>query len=266
MLEALGLVEDSEIVVLRVHEPGHATAPIDVGLAELRSRLEVGGRTPDVRVRHGHAAEEILAEAETHSYDLVVVGAQGRRGLTRFRLGSTASRLARHLPTSLLACRRVPVAVERILLCTSGETPSLATLRFGSSLAVRAGARVTLLHVMSQVALTWASPSDDLADTAETAIARGTREGLHLKHGLEVLAQAGLRHPPTARLRHGLVVDEVLAEIRQGDHQLLTIGAHRPPEASAAYAPYLDDVADRLLTHAPCSVLIVRAPTGGARA
>ena len=261
MLEALGLGEESEVVVLGVAEPGHPNEPLERGLADLQSRLSVPGRAPEVRLRQGHAAEEILAEAEGSGFDLVIVGAHGRRGLTRFRLGSTASRLARHLPTSLLACRAVPAALDRVLICISGEAASLETVRTGASLALRSGALVTLLHVMSQVALTWESPSEDLADTADTAMARGTREGIYLRQGLQTLSQAGLGQPPVARLRHGLVVDEVMAEIRQVGHQLLTIGAHRPPEASAAYAPYLDDIADRLLTHAPCSVLIVR-PTG----
>ncbi|HLE23236.1 MAG TPA: universal stress protein [Anaerolineales bacterium] len=259
MLEALGLREEAEIVILGVVEPGQAPEPLERGLAELQTRLAGADRTPQVRLRQGHAAEQILAEAESNTYDLVVVGAQGRRGLTRFRLGSTAGRLARHLRTSLLACRRVPETLERILVCASGEAPSLETLRSGAALAGRSGASITLLHVMSQVALTWESPSEDLADSAESAMARQTREGTYLRQGLQALSQAGLRTPPVARLRHGLVVDEVIAEIRQGGHQLLTIGSHRPSEASAAYAPYLDDIADRLLAHAPCSVLVVRA-------
>jgi len=260
MLEALGLREEAEVVILGVVEPGQAPEPMERGLAELQTRLRRAGPAPQVRLRQGHAAEQILAEAESNPYDLVIVGAQGRRGLTRFRLGSTATRLARHLRTSLLACRQVPDALERILVCTSGEAPALETLRSSAALAARSGALITLMHVMSQVALTWESPSEDLADTAESAMSRQTREGIYLRQGLHTLSQAGLRKPPVARLRHGLVVDEVIAEIRQGNHDLLMIGAHRPPEASAAFAPYLDDIADRLLTHAPCSVLIVRAP------
>jgi len=111
---------------------------------------------------------------------------------------------------------------------------------------------------MSQVALSWESPSDDLAATAELAIERGSREGVYLLKGVEALGGSAPSVRVCPRLRHGLVVDEVLAEIRQAGHQLLVIGAHRAPQASRQLAPFLDDVADQLLTHSPCSVLIVR--------
>ncbi len=61
-----------------------------------------------------------------------------------------------------------------------------------------------------------------------------------------------------ARLRHGLVVDEVLEEIRTLEPELLVIGAHRVPETRRAIAPLLDDVAHQILTNAPCSVWIAR--------
>ena len=258
MLIALRLTQDSQISILGVREHGHDSTRLERALQDLAIQLEVAGSRPGIRLRRGHPAEEILAEAESSAYDLVVVGTQGARGLTRFRLGSTAGRLARHLTTSLLACRQTPASVDRVLLCVSGEEPSADTLRVGGVVAASAGATITLMHVMSQVALSWESPSDDLAATAESAIERKSREGVFLLQGMEGLLAAVPTVSVTPRLRHGLVVDEVLAEIRQARHQLLIIGAHRAPEASGRLAPFLDDVADQLLTHAPCSVLIVR--------
>lgn len=259
MLAALRLIHNSQISILGVLEPGHEPSRLQRALQDQASGLEAPGTHLDIRLRPGHAAEEILAEAESSAYDLVVVGTHGSRGLTRFRLGSTAGRLARHLTTSLLVCRQVPPAVQRILVCISGEEPSADTLRVGGSVAAGAGATIRLVHVMSQVALSWESPSDDLEATAEMAMERKSREGLLLARGMEALRTTAPGVTVTPRLRHGLVVDEVLAEIRHGTDQLLVIGAHRAPEASARLAPFLDDVADQLLTHAPCSVLIVRS-------
>ncbi len=259
MLAALRLNRDSEITILGVLEPGQESARLDAALQDLAGRIGAGGSHLDIRLRRGHAAEEILAEAEASAYGMVVVGVHGARGFTRFRLGSTAGRLARHLTTSLLACRQVPPTVDRILLCISGEDPSADTLRFGGLVAARSGATILLVHVMSQVALSWESPSDDLAATAELAIERKSLEGMLLGRGIEALRSTSPDVKVTPRLRHGLVVDEVLTEIRQSGAQLLVIGAHRAPEASARLAPFLDDVADQLLTHAPCSVLIVRS-------
>lgn len=257
-LRCLGLLKDSEVVILGVVEAGHDEAAFRSALQALAGKLSADGVAASVRVRRGHAAEEILAEAEETYYDIVIVGARGRRGLTRFRLGSTASRLAEHLPTSLLACRGAGEPTSKVLICTSGEEPALETVRTAGEIAASAGADVLLLHVMSQVALSWESPADDLADTAETAITRGTPEGLHLRRGLEILREVGVVTQAVPRLRHGLVVDEVLDEVRESGTQLLAIGAHRVPETRRSIAPFLDDVAGQLLANAPCSVLIVR--------
>lgn len=258
-IRGLGLLGDATAVVLGVVEARHPVAPIEASVQRLVERLSGVGVEVSARIRQGHAAEEILAETEAAAFDVVVVGARGRRGLTRFRLGSTASRLAHHLTTSLLAVRHPPPRFERLLTCVSGEGVGTETLHLAGVLASASGARVTILHVMSQVALSWESPADDLADTAETAMARGSEEGILLRSSLEAVQRAAPGVMAEPRLRHGMVVEEVMDEIREKDQQLLLIGAHRPPTARSSLAPFLDDVADQLLTNGPCSVLIVRA-------
>lgn len=260
LLRALRLIPGGDVDVLGVIEPRHPSDSLEGEVLDLAGRLAGEGVAAQPILRQGHAAEQILQQSEATSYDLVVTGAHGHRGLTRFLLGSTSGRLARHLSTTLLVSRQPPATVERVLICTSGEEPALGTLEVGAHLAAAAAAEVTLLHVMSQVALSWESPSDDLADTAETAIARNSREGAHLRTAMDRLKVAGLPIEPRPVLRHGLVVDEVLKQVRTSRSQLLVIGAHRPPAAASALAPLLDDVAAQLLTHAPCSVLIARRP------
>ncbi len=63
------------------------------------------GPGPEIKVRTGHPAEEILDEATPNRYDLVVVGARGRRGLTRFLLASSTERIARHAQLPVLIVR-----------------------------------------------------------------------------------------------------------------------------------------------------------------
>ena len=116
---------------------------------------------------------------------------------------------------------------------------------------------IGLLHVMSQVALKPESAPEDLFDTAKTAINRKTREGKHLQDAIQQLRTAGVSSPIVPQLRHGLVVEQVLAELGQGHYDLLVVGAHHQPGQNRWLEILLDDVADRLLNHAPCSVLVV---------
>ncbi|WMC10878.1 universal stress protein [Oceanimonas pelagia] len=46
-------------------------------------------------LRLGHGADEILAGADAYGADLIVLGTQGRRGMEKWLLGSTAERVLR---------------------------------------------------------------------------------------------------------------------------------------------------------------------------
>lgn len=189
-------------------------------------RWLAGAPEPESKVRTGHPAEEILDEATPNRYDLVVVGARGRRGLTRFLLGSTTERIARHARLPVLIVRGEHEQVRRVLLCTGGGGPGLEVVRFGGRLAQMAGAQATVLHVMSQLpALTPATAGglDDLEATAADLIAHSTREGQHLQEALDILD--GLGVPAVPLVRHGLVVDEVGDEACQGGYDLVAVGA-----------------------------------------
>lgn len=53
----------------------------------------------------GATAETIVSYAEDHDIDHVVLGSHGRRGLTRFFLGSVAQYVAKRSPTSVTLIR-----------------------------------------------------------------------------------------------------------------------------------------------------------------
>lgn len=75
----------------------------DRGERELES--EAVRRAPDVARLRGHPDEAIVAEAERIQADLVVVGALGRRERPRWRLGSTADRIAQQSSCPVLVVR-----------------------------------------------------------------------------------------------------------------------------------------------------------------
>jgi nucleotide-binding universal stress UspA family protein len=64
-------------------------------------------------VREGAPAEEILEEAKSWEADLIVMGTHGRRGLSRFLLGSVAERIAAHAPCSVEIVRTPKVESEK---------------------------------------------------------------------------------------------------------------------------------------------------------
>lgn len=255
----------AEVTLLLVQE----TVMPDETPQRLLDELEalLAGASPRVerRVRRGHPDEEIMAETESRAYDLVVIGSRGRRGFTRFLLGSTAATLARYLRTPLLVVKERRASLERVLVCTGAEAPGEAAVRASRAIAGPLHAEVTVLHVMSQIPLTDEAPDVNMMARADVAMAQGTREGRHLRFATDLLQSTEGIARVTPKIREGLVVDEILAEVEEGDYDLLIIGAHQaPPDRRLGRMAglLLDDIADQIISHARRPVLVVRAPPG----
>ena len=113
---------DEEIVLLRVVEVADSFTKMslqavqellgerrDEASEELREDvLELVG-TDDVDYRtdvvSGEPAREIVAYAEEHDVDHIVVGSHGREGVSRVLLGSVAEQVARRAPVSVTVVR-----------------------------------------------------------------------------------------------------------------------------------------------------------------
>jgi nucleotide-binding universal stress UspA family protein len=215
-------------------------------------------KVPNVqtKVRIGHPAEEIVCEAEEGNYDLVIVGErQNRRLVTRFLLGSTTVRVVEHAPCPVIIAKGKIGPVRRILLCDSGvEAPSLIS-RFSTQLAdlIKCGAEVVVLHVMSQISAGPGIRGQQLRADAEELIETQAPEGVLLKQDVQILEK--LRLHPFPRVRHGLVVDEILAEAHDGDYDLVVIGAHR---GEGWRRILLDDLTHQIIAKLDRPVLVVR--------
>ena len=230
--------------------------------ATIASALEDGRRLlpanvgTQVKIRQGHAAEEILDEIISGTYDLVAVGALGKRGVTRFMLGSTAERVARFAAVPVLIVQGVRESVSRVLICTAAGEPGLSSVSFGGRVARLVGAQATVLHVMSQVPAAPGIPPaslEHLEASADVLIAQHTLEGLHLEQALAILQGQGVT--ADARVRHGLVVDEILVEVCEGDYDLVVVGAH-PSVGLMRFL--LDDIAHQIISHTDRPVLVAK--------
>jgi nucleotide-binding universal stress UspA family protein len=114
-------------------------------------------------IQFGSPADSILAFAEEHEIDLIVMGTHGRRGLDRLMVGSTVERVLRKARCAVLAVHEPlrnfvapanpeePVQLRRILWCTDFSENSPRALEFALSLALEYHAEITLLHVLEAV-------------------------------------------------------------------------------------------------------------------
>lgn len=128
-------------------------------LAGLR-RFVAAEASPDVTVevltRDGDTVREILDQADQMPADLLVLGTHGRSGFQRLVLGSVTEKILRRARCPVLSIPPVaaedpvvaPVSYKRILCPVDFSNSSIQALRFATSLAKEADARLTVLHVM----------------------------------------------------------------------------------------------------------------------
>jgi nucleotide-binding universal stress UspA family protein len=76
-----------------------------------QSAIERGAKSVDARMLHGDPATAIVERARSGSFDLIVMGTHGRRGVTHFLIGSVAERVVRTAPCGVLTVRMQPAGV-----------------------------------------------------------------------------------------------------------------------------------------------------------
>ena len=95
-------------------ESGLAIAPPAVNMPDLLDAARQGldrydvsapARVTERVVRHGPAAEEIIAYAGEMQADLIVMGTHGRTGIVHVLLGSIAEKVVRKAPCPVLTVR-----------------------------------------------------------------------------------------------------------------------------------------------------------------
>jgi nucleotide-binding universal stress UspA family protein len=128
-----GRVADEPPTLLTVLKREADLSQADEILARARDVLQIpNART---KTRFGHAAEEILREAEEDSYDLLIVGESRDRSLiARLLEGSMALRVAEHALCPVLVAKGRVGPIYRLLLCDSGAPSRSILSRFTTQL------------------------------------------------------------------------------------------------------------------------------------
>jgi len=240
------------LTVIR-HESQRATVAGTIASAYDRLR----GSAPELRteVRVGSPSKEILQEIESGEYDLVIVGNLECRGLVAwFVMDATVDRVVHHAPCPVMIAKGRIRPIRHILLCDSGaQCPSLLG-RFASRMRmlVRQDVDVTVLHVMSQMSAGPGVKGTQLRADAEELIREHAPEGELLQQDMDMLRQIHVDSHP--KVRHGLVVEEIVEEANSSDYDLVVIGGRRP---AGWQRILLDDLGDQIISQVNLPVLVL---------
>ncbi|MDO8562913.1 MAG: universal stress protein [Candidatus Limnocylindria bacterium] len=80
--------------------------------ATTAERLTQAGLSAKSKTREGHAAGELVAEAEAEKADLIVIGSRGHTGVARLLLGSVARAVLTHAHCSVLIVHAQPTKAK----------------------------------------------------------------------------------------------------------------------------------------------------------
>jgi nucleotide-binding universal stress UspA family protein len=252
LIAANARIAPTLLTVVRRPGEGAGGAPI-----RERARRVVGPAAEDWRVvvRSGDPGEEITAEARGGQYDLVIVGQRPRHFFMSRFLGSTSAHVVEHAPCPVIVAKGEIRPIRHILLCDSGAESKALLTRFISQVAALAqdDSEVTVLHVMSQITAGPGVNGMELKAEAEQLMREHTPEGLLLEEDVRSLSLQRLR--PRAKVRHGLVIEEILAEAHDEPYDLVVIGAHR---GDGWQRFLLDDIARQYVVQVNRPVLVLR--------
>lgn len=244
-----------EPTVLTVIEQPEGQTAADTILGDAARLLDPVLDKVQYKTRIGRPWEEIVRESATGGYDLLLMGQRKSRPLlTRLR-GLVTQKVVSHASLPVIIAKRQVTPMKRILICDSGvQAPTLLQL-FRTRLPniLTNASDVTVLHVMSQILAAPGIDERDLGSSADELIQDHTPEGMILAQDMAFLARMGLQ--VHAKVRHGLVIDEIVDEARHGDYELVVIGARREDGMPRFL---LDDLAYELVLDVERPILVIR--------
>jgi nucleotide-binding universal stress UspA family protein len=222
---------------------------LEATMADARA---LGVKRVNIKLLTGVPWAEITQMIDNQGYDLAVVGTHGRTGISRIMLGSVAEKIVRHAPCSVLAVRpdSEPKPYQHILVPIDFSESAEIALEQVDETIRPGGAGVTLLHVV-EIPVSYAGEPPVL-DFARDLDKRSAEMLDTWAARLRSNAQVNV----TTRSRIGRAGAEILAVLdTDPSFDAVVMGSHGRTGLKRAL---LGSVAEKVIRHAPCPVLVAR--------
>jgi nucleotide-binding universal stress UspA family protein len=244
----------AETALLGIAEKSTDEPDLRAALEKQAQWLREKNVSPQIVVGAGDPVRQIADETTKTKYDLVIIGAR--------KTGSTGPHWRSEKMYEVIKSISPPVVVamgewaqlKRFLVCTGGKEFIEAALQLTGQLAKAVGASVTLLHVMAEPPAIYADLVR-LEEDVEQLLESNSELGLNLREQKADLEKLGV--PAEVRVRHGIVVDQVFAEARKRNYDLIVTGSSQARGMLRHYI--MGDLTRTILNHANCPVLVARA-------
>ena len=208
--------------------------------------------TYELEVRNGVAEQVIPEKANSGSY-ITVVSPLGRTQFRRLIMGRSIRPLMERIQGPILYVPVMRLPLKKILISAGGLGYEAAAENLALQVASANAADVTILHVIPPTELNYPA-TQGLRGHAKNPAESNTLPGRSLRHALELAQQAGLNARAIAR--QGIVVEEILAELKEGGYDLVCMGSSYSASTLRQY--YAPHVTAEVAEAAHCPTLTAR--------
>jgi nucleotide-binding universal stress UspA family protein len=245
----------SRVTLLRVAKSNSERKPAQSHLEKASETMSGEVKSVQLKIRTGSPVKEIIRELQAGGYGVAVLGFRPVADGIKRIFGPTLDQIVSKSPCPVLIAKKNSGSLKRILICDSGaEGPPLIERFIRQFRAlIKPDTQVTLLHVMSQMSAGPGVRGWQLRADAEALIEAHTPEGDLLEHDVHEMEYFDIE--PNVVVRHGWVVDEIIAESKQGKYGLIVIGAHRDEGWQSLL---LDDIAHQIIVQSDLPVLVLK--------
>jgi nucleotide-binding universal stress UspA family protein len=244
----------AETTLLGIAESPQDEQPLRDALQKQAQLLEGRGVSLEIVVQSGEPVHQILDRTSKSKYDLAVIGARWAGAVGEYWRSKKTYEVIKTIQPPVLVAIGERKQLKRFLVCTGGKEFIEPAVEFTGKLATATGASVTLLHVMAEPPVLYADLvllEEDVARLLESKSELGT----NLRRQKRELDRLGVS--AEVHLRHGIVIDQVFEEVREGDYDLIVTGTSQARGLLRHYI--MGDLTRSILNRADVPVLVARA-------
>lgn len=244
----------AQVTVLDASAGSHREPVASPCVAELCAGMTAAGLDCQTAVRSEIPPQAIIAQATQERFDLVIVGLL-RRGkqLRHWLRVPSIRRVLQKVTVPVLVVSTDRPALRRILLCSSDLWYPAETIQLVGQIAQVSRAEVTLLYVVPQRPLHYPILRE-IQDAWGALLQTDTPQGRNLRAGREALHELSVETGIT--LRYGPVTEQIMAEVREGEYDLVALGSTYAAQGLHRY--FVSSITDLVVENAGRPVLVVR--------
>ena len=244
----------AETTILGIAEKSGDERPLREALEKQAQSLRAQKFGLEISMHAGEPVRQILDQTSKTSYDLVVIGARWTGATGHYWRSEKTYEVIKAIQPPVLVAIGECKHLKRFLVCTGGKEFIEPAIQFTGKLAAAVDASVTLLHVMAEPPAIYADLVR-LEEDVDQLLGSKSELGTNLRRQKRELERLGVS--AEVRLRHGIVVDQVFEEAREGNYDLIVTGTSRARGLLRHYI--MGDLTRSILNHANCPVLVARA-------